>query len=243
MKALLAAALLDFYASVHSGGVCATLGAPRTGKTTAVEAADHAGVFARRVVFDPYARRDRMEMLRGRKVRAWSGMLISPPQLYRNPWVLDAPRLRLVVCPEGTPTEADLGRDFGRLCAMVWHQGDVDILAEEIGRYGRSAVEWVNQIASGAGHAGIRLFAICQSFGRIAKDARRNVSHIVAFAQGEESDFAALRARCGGHFEDRARQLAPGDRQAITWRLGERATSAESAGRHSASTNSNPEAP
>jgi hypothetical protein len=219
--------LSAFYGSMHPGAVSCTLGVPQTGKTTAVMSAWREGALGRRVlVFDPYARRDRLESRRnpGSK-RPWPGMLITPEDLLRNLQVLDRPELMLVVCPEGIPTEATLGKMFSGVAEACWHTGSIDLVAEEIGKYGRAGVEWVNTIASGGGHAGIRLHAICQSFGRVAIDARRQVTHLVVFAQGDNRDLKELRERCGDEFVARVQQLRPrqGDRPAdppLTWRLG-----------------------
>jgi hypothetical protein len=146
-------------------------------------------------------------------------MLISVRDLCAHPDVLDRPNLRLVVALDSR-TEQDRGRDFSRVLELAWHTGDLDIIAEEIGLYGRAAVEWVMQVASGSGHAGIRLHTICQSVGRIPIDARRHFSHVAALAQGEESDLDALRKRCGRAFAAAVSRLRKGD-PPVTWQLGE----------------------
>lgn len=227
MRGLLLSALVSFYAAMHPGAVSATIGVPQTGKTMAVQSAWRAGALGPRVVvFDPYARRDRLEARRKPGSKSpWPGVLITPADLASNLGELDAPRMTLVVCPLGMPGEAELGEQFSATAELCWHTGDVALVAEEIGTYGRHAAEWVNNVASGGGHAGMRLHAICQSFGRIQRDARRNVTHLVVHAQGDDDDLAVLRKRCGPEFAARVQALRPreGDRPAdppILWRLG-----------------------
>lgn len=220
-------ALSAFYASMHPGAVSATLGVPGVGKTPIVVQAWREGALRDRVVVvDPYARRDRLEFSTGRSTkRPWPGMLISPQQLLANLEVLDRPKLMLVVCPEGVPAEKALGDIFSAVARACWHSGSIDLVGEEFGKYGRQASEWVNTVASGGGHADMRLHAICQSLGRVQIDGRRNITHLVVGAQGDEEDLRVLRLRCGKVFAAAVKKLRPreDDRPAdppLTWRLG-----------------------
>lgn len=211
--------LVPFLAETRAGAVVGVIGAPRTGKTRSLQWAAKRGAFPRHVVFDPFAMRDRMELKRGREVSPWLGRIVSPRQILMNPELLDRDPLSLVVAPDPMDPPEKIGREFAALGKLVFATGDVDLIAEEAGRYGRNALDVMNLFASGAGHAFSRFFLISQSFGRLHKDVRRNLSALVVFAQGEEDDVKALRTRAGRPFAARVQRLglkaAP-----LVWRLG-----------------------
>lgn len=206
-------------AALPSGATCAVIGAPGTGKTRAVQHADRHGAFRRRVVFDPYALTDRREASRGRLVTPWPGVLVTPRGLLECPEVLDREPLAVVVAPE-TDEPAQLGRDFQAVCRLAWSTGDVDVIAEEAGLYGREAARMVQRLASGGRHVGVRLVLLSQSVTRLPIEARRYLSHVVAFAQGEPADVANLRQRCGRKFAARVQALRVGGPPEF-WRLGD----------------------
>jgi hypothetical protein len=218
------ATLLSFIAQVPHGGVCAVLGAPRSGKSRALKEADVAGgLGSRRVVFDPYARRDLLLHRAGAKGSPWTGAYVSARELVESPEeLLDFDPVRLVVAPTDLKSSA-LARDFSRVVRACWAAGDVSLVAEEAGLYGRQATEAVMLIASGGGHAAMRLFIVCQSLGRVPIDARRHISHLIAFAQGEPQDLIDLRSRCGAPFVTRVQQLKLGDAPQL-WKLGDAMT-------------------
>jgi len=201
------------------GSVVAVIGAPGTGKSRAVKAAAAAGAWPRRVVYEPHARRDRIEEARGRKLYPWPGSLVSIRDLMRRPDLLDSDPLALVVDPAGLDA-VSMGRDFGTLARLAWHTGDLTIIAEEAAIYARQALEAATLISTGGRHAGLRLIAISQSWTRIPLDVRRCVSDVIAFAQSEPRDVDELGRKCGRDFAERVRRLSSG---AIpcTWRQGD----------------------
>jgi hypothetical protein len=228
-SALDAALLLS---ALRPGEVALSCGIPGCGKTrTTARAAElsleNGGPWSRAVVFDPYAIRDRKNFARGDKERFpwWPGsQLRTVEELLREPHLLDADPLRLVVCGAGgTLNPQALGRDFSALAELLWHTGSVYLIAEECGIYGREAVELVNRIATGGAHASMALALICQSMGRVPKDGRRGISMVIAGAQGEVTDYDDLRSRCGPQFASRVRSLTKGDLPEV-WRLGDAAT-------------------
>lgn len=207
-----------WFSSQGPGSVISVNGAPRTGKSKWVREAAAAGVFERLVIFDPYNRRDRQERRRGRvDIFPWEGELVELEQLILEPELLDRCPLRLVVQPTSLDPE-QLGKDFATLANLVWSTGGIDLIAEEAGLYSRWAVNLLMQLASGGGHVGMRLVLICQSFGRLAKDARRHASSILTFAVGEESDLKSLRQKSKA-FAQAVQELQPGD-PPLCWQLG-----------------------
>lgn len=216
-----------FVAEAHPGSVVAIVGVPqsgargaRWGKSRTAKAVDASGAWPRRIVFEPHGRRDRLEAARGKPLHPWPGRLVSVGDVLRSPGILDSDPLDLVVVPDGARDEEERGRMFAAVARACWHTGDVTVVAEEAAIYARHAVELMNLIATGGGHAGLRLVLISQSFTRIPIDARRNVSHVVAFAQGETADLDALRKRCGRGFAAGVARLGLGARP-LTWRVGD----------------------
>lgn len=220
----MAVALAAFLAAVPPGGVCAVLGAPGSGKSRALKEADQEGQLgARRVVFDPYAQRDLLMHRTGAPGHPWTGAYCTARDLVESPEeILDHDAVRVVVAPHELQPQK-LARDFTRTVRACWASGDVTLIAEEAGLYGRQATEAVMLIASGGRHADMRLFIVCQSLGRVPIDARRHISHLVAFAQGEPQDLIDLRTRCGAPFVDHVQRLTLGDPPAL-WKLGDALT-------------------
>lgn len=227
MNALRFGVLTAFLASVYSGGVAAITGMPRTGKTTEATLA-LPSVSVRSMAFSPYHLRDAREAERGKLVRLYPGRVVTPEELCADPTILDVTPLRLVVCPWRDEGDLKLGRQFAAVLKVAWETGDVDVWADECSRYMRGAVEQVNQIATGGGHAGMRLFAVSQTPGRFPIDFRKMISHWATFALGSPEDLDAVRDRAGRDFADRVARLAgpPHPSPPLTWRLG--ASSSES---------------
>lgn len=213
---------LAFVAESHEGAVIALVGAPRTGKSRLAKEIDASGAWRRRVVFEPHGARDRLEASRGRELYPWAGTLLGVRDLLEVPEALDVDPLALVVVPE--PGDGvELGADFAAVARLVWHTGDLALVAEEAALYGRHAVELVNLIATGGGHAGLRFVGISQSWTRLPIDFRRCVSHVVAWAQSEPADVIELSKKCGRRFGARVARLGLGDRP-LCWRLGDAMT-------------------
>jgi hypothetical protein len=220
-----AATLTAWLAAMPAGSVCAVIGAPGSGKTPIVMEADRAGVFPRRVVFNPYQSRD-VKLSRSGLThkRPWGGILCTPRELAEYPdRLLDHPRAAVVVDPGTLESSGkrSMGARFRAVAKVVWHTAGVDLICEEVGLYGRESADLMNQWASGGGHSLARLVLICQSLGRIQKDARRNISHVVALAQGEPEDIDNLRRRCGRAFAEDVMRLRLGTGEARCWRLGD----------------------
>lgn len=213
------ASVVDWLRSVHMGGVVSVNGMPRTGKSRVLKACD-GKVWTRRVVFDPYDARDRSLYAAGESpAPPWPGVRCSARDLVRYPrLLLDKDPCRVVVVPSSLDKET-LGREFSTVARVLWATGRVELIAEECGLYSRQATDMIMQLASGGGHALMRLWLVSQSFGRIQKDGRRHVSHLVSFAQGEESDLDDLRKKSRA-LAERVRNLRPGMAPAL-WRLGD----------------------
>lgn len=221
-----------FLRELPPGSVCLVEGAPGTGKTRAVQAAGRAGAFRRRVVFDPYAYRDRLELRRGKLCSPWPGELGTTEELLADVSaspaghsLLDRDPVSLVIGAHNLDSQA-LARDFTRVAELCWSTGDVDLLCEEAGLYSREAAELIMRYASGGRHVGGRLVIIAQSIGRVTIEARRYLSHILAFAMGETSDVDDHRKRCGAAFVEELRRRSIGD-PPIGWRLGQSLTQQE----------------
>lgn len=223
LLAVTLAAVVSFLEGAHDGSTIGLFGAPQTGKSYSLKTADAAKKLKRRrVVFDPYARRDKMLFERGlKKSPPWPGVWCEADDLVFHPEdLLDADTVRVVVAPR-TLDPAELGKMFTRTFEACWAAGDIDLIAEEAGLYSRRARDAMMQLASGGSHALMRLYAVSQSIGRLDKDARRHLSHVVAFAQGETTDLDDLRKRCGRSFAERVQRLNPQSGLAETWKLGE----------------------
>jgi hypothetical protein len=214
----------SFVAGAWEGAVVALVGAPRSGKSRLAKACDAAGAWSRRLVYEPHAARDRIESRRGRLLYPWPGRLVSVSALLRCPELLDREPLRLVVAPDPCDgSERALGAQFAAVARAAWHTGGITIVAEEAALYARHTLGLANLIATGGGHAGMRLLVISQSWTRIPIDVRRCVSHVVAFAQSEPADVSELRKKCGPGFARGVARLALGA-PPLTWRLGDALT-------------------
>lgn len=199
LPAFVTLALLQLFAGLPAGSVVVVVGLPRYGKSVLLQQADVYGAFPRRVVFDPYATRDRREATLGRPISPWNGRLITLPQLRQRLELLDRNDVHLVVQPRSLKPDA-AGAEFGKLAELLWHTGGVDLLCEEAGLYSRHAVDLTMQLASGGGHAGMRLFLISQSVSRLHVDVRRHMTHLVAFAQSAAIDAGEISRQCGKDF-------------------------------------------
>jgi hypothetical protein len=211
---------IAFIRSAWAGAVIALVGAPQTGKSRLAKDADAAGVWPRRLVYEPHGRRDRLEVARGRKLWPWRGRLVSVADVLRNPAILDVDPLALVAVPDGARDEAARGKLFSAIGELVWETGGITLIAEEAAIYARHALEVANLLATGGAHADVRLVLISQSWTRIPLDVRRCVSHVVAFTQSEPADVDELRKKCGKEF---ARRVAALNRGAspLLWALGD----------------------
>jgi hypothetical protein len=223
MKVLAFSTALAMLSNLPAGSVCAVSGLPRTGKSNQVKAADASGAFPRRLVFDPYYRRDVIEARSRPDITPWHGQAVSPAELLMRRELLCWSPLDLVVAPEHLETEK-LAADFTAVAELAWHAGGIDVICEEAALYTRQAADLVMRFASGGGHVNARLVLITQSIGRLHIDARKNLSHVITFAQGSPEDLLAL--RCGTEFADRVRKLrapAPGrpNDPPELWRLGD----------------------
>lgn len=191
----------DFLHALPMGSVCAVIGLPRTGKSSAVRAADLLGAFPRRVVFDPYAFR----AIQTRKPM-WRGDVRTPDVLAHYPDLLDVDPLAITVAPESLDPR-HLGLDFALVSELIWNTGGVDLICEEAGLYlggdglQRDAGDLLQRVASGAQHAQCRLIIICQSLTRLSIRARRHLSAVVAFATAP-ADHDELRGMAGPEFVD-----------------------------------------
>jgi hypothetical protein len=219
-----------FLRSLYPGAVCAVTGAPRTGKTRIVQEACRRGLFRRRVVFEPYGFRDRLNFSRGERVSPWPGEIGTAPDLLADPQLLDRDPVALVVSSRNLNRKV-LGNAFSVTADLVWHTGGVDLICEEAGLYSREATELIMRFASGGGHCNARVVFIVQSLGRLQIDGRRHLSHILSFAAGETSDVEDVRKRCGPMFAAALQQLRPADPETgrpadppIAWQLGQALT-------------------
>lgn len=195
------------------------IGDPRTGKSRAMKEADARGAIPRRVVFDPYGRRDRLSHDRGAPGQPWAGVYCTTRQLLENaPALLDRRAVRIVVAPE-TLDRVQLAREFSAVADVLWHTGEIDLIAEECGLYGREATDAMMRLSSGGGHAMMRLFLICQSLGRIQRDGRRHINAVASFRLTEPADLKSLRERCGDAAVARISRLGAGA-PPVTWRAG-----------------------
>lgn len=213
---------LALLCALPSGSVTAIIGLPRCGKSTLVQRADLDGAFPRRVVFDPYNRRDRIEATRGKPVSPWNGRVLSSADLCRNPDVLDRDPLALVVCDSHDLSSRWQGQAFSRVARLLWATGGVDLICEEAGLYSRHAVELGNQLATGGGHVGMRLICVVQSLSRLHIDFRRSISAVISFAQTEADDLKALAGRCGKRFAAQVAALPPRGAPPLLWTQGQR---------------------
>jgi hypothetical protein len=236
MAALAAAAIL---ARLPAGGVAAAVGVPNSGKTYAVQEALELAPWGQRVaVFDPYALIDRARWNRWLRTgagpqpkRPWfhREQVATLDALLRRPEQLDAARVRLVVTgTRGTLDHAQLGKDFNSLCELLQLTQGIALVGEEAGLYSRRAAEWINTVATGGAHFGMRLVLLAQRLGRIQKDAREGITLVVAGAQGAPEDLDDLRGRCGAAFAEAVQRLQPPDLDTgrpgsapIAWRLGD----------------------
>ena len=213
---------IEFVRSAAEGSVLAIIGPPRTGKSRLAKAAADAGCWPRRLIFEPHGLRDRIEATRGRQLYPWRGVLVTVGQLLATPAMLDRDPLRLVVVPEARGEEAR-GRDFAAVGDLAWSTGGLTVIGEEFAIYARRAVEVANLIATGGGHAGMRLVVISQSWGRIPVDVRRCVSHLACFGASDAGDIKALRQTIGKRRTAAVAALQVGD-PPILWRQGDAAT-------------------
>jgi len=212
------AAAVSALASLVSGECWAVVGLPGTGKTHAAQVAlrEWRKSFARIVIFDPYADRDRANP----QAHPWAGDLVTSAALFAAPERLDR-RALLVVSPDTLDARA-MGRRFAAVADLCWYTGGVCLVAEEAALYGREAAGAVLRVATGGRHAGMGLVLLSQAIGRIPIDGRRCLAGIVAGTQSEPADVQALRDRTeltAPGWADKVATLRKGDPLAV-WRVG-----------------------
>jgi hypothetical protein len=219
---------VPFLAELPPGSVVGCVGLPRTGKSYVVRAADKAGAFPRRVVFDPYFSIALAKRRRRESVELWPGTAVTPDQLLRNAaggargrW-LDRADARITVAPSNLAPKS-LARDFRDVAEVCWDTSGVDLILEEAGLYLHhpEAYELLTRYASGAGHAGARVVLILQSLSRLPIQARRCLSAIVCFAVGEPLDLDEIARRCGHELAHLAHGFRVGDRRHFCWQQGQ----------------------
>jgi hypothetical protein len=224
------AAAVAFVSGAPSGSVVGVSGTMGSGKSRVLKEAAERGAFPRLVVFDPLARRDRLEAAGGTEIYPWPGELVTYAEFVaRARELLARPRFRLVVDPgtyraedvkEGGRQVPGLSTRFERVAEACFHFGGIDVLGEESARYGRGAVDAITLVASASRHARVRLYLVSQRVMRLPVDARDLVTHLVVFALGGAADLAELRAKCGPGFEAEARRLIKGG-PPLLWQTGQ----------------------
>lgn len=206
MAAITAAAAL---AAMVPGNVGAAIGKGGTGKSTIARAAVES--WPRKLVFDPYAARNRSRWARGHRERKpwWpDARLVTVDELLRHPELLDRSPLRLVVTSaRGEMDDTACGRDFSTLGKLLLATEDIDLICEEAGRYARSAAQLMNTLSTGSGHFGMRVLLISQSIARFTCDSRKAISVLAVGAQDSPEDLEAVASRCGKPFADRVALL------------------------------------
>lgn len=223
----LKASVVSFLCGMVPGTVAVSTGLPQTHKSMYWQAAYAAGAFPRCVVFDRYARRDRMREAGGELVSPWGGTLVHPNDLIRRPdWLCYDP-LYLVVAPDDAASEEEVGRQFTAVARLCWKVGGITLIAEEMGTYARQASEAINLWASGAGHIGGKLCGICQRFGRIQIDARHLIRRLVVHPTAG-AELKHIRELCGDAFAAQVARLRPPSEDGsfpgdppLTWAIGQ----------------------
>lgn len=207
-----------FVADLPEGGTLIACGITGYGKTTTIQA----GLAGSRrlLVVDPYASLDRRRDAIGKgRRRTWQGDLWTHDELLANPDPIRVEPMRIIYDP-GTLDTVKMGNRIAALLELLWEDGDVDVVLEEAGLYSRSIIKMVNQLCTGAGHSGLRLFVIVQGYSRITLDARRNPSRLLLFAQVDDSDYGELQPKIGAHGVERLRMMQPGEAP-LLWKIGQ----------------------
>jgi hypothetical protein len=213
-------AALAWMRTQAAGAVCLVTGLPRSGKSRLLKDADAAGVFPRRAIYDPYATRDRVCHARGLSPSPpWEGYWIAVEDLVTVPATLDAQR-RLVVYPRDWTATARVAWGFRQLAELLWATGQYDLVGEEAGLWSRWAVELLNRVVSGGGHALLRCWLVAQEWGRIYADARDCANAAIFFSPCGGRYRREIAQKCGPETVDRLDEITPGG-PPVCWRAGE----------------------
>lgn len=215
-------------AELPPGTVCGVFGLPGSGKSRALKEADKAGAFARRLVFDPYGKRDLLLYRRWlEEAPPWPGLWCRPRDLVEVPELLDRDargRLeRQFVVDPGTYETTRLGWAFSAVCEVLWNTGGIDVIGEEAALWSRNCVRWLNQIASGGRHARMRVLLVTQEWGRLLADARDNLNAALFFSPVSARYRTEILTKCGPEVAEAAARLAAGAAP-VRWRAGAAAT-------------------
>jgi hypothetical protein len=131
---------------------------------------------------------------------------------------LDFEDLSLAVVPGGK-LPRQVADDFEPFVSMVESTGDLLLMVEEVGYFGKHCAEWLDYLATQSRHWGVPVVFLAQRLTQVPKTARTQASWVVSFRQDDDDDLEALgelvrdrtRPEFARQFADDVGALAPGE--------------------------------
>jgi energy-coupling factor transporter ATP-binding protein EcfA2 len=131
-------------------------------------------------------------------------------QLAADPDALLEKRLSLAVVPEGLgPREK--AEAFSALVDEVLDAGDVVLLADEVGQWGRYCAEQLDELACQSRHSGVPVVLVAQRLVQVPKTARTQATLVNSGRQDNPDDLAALADLAGEGFSEAVARLKRGE--------------------------------
>ena len=130
-------------------------------------------------------------------------------QLRKRSHVLRSEGLSLAVVPRALPRE--MAEDFAWLAGELHHVGDLLLVVDEVGYFGRHCTDWLELVATQSRHMLMPVVLVAQRSTQVPKTARTQASHFISYRQENAADLAALADDYGDTFPDGVPRLARGE--------------------------------
>ncbi|NBD09638.1 helicase HerA domain-containing protein [Corallococcus silvisoli] len=182
-----------------------------TGKSTRAKAMLAAAMAAgqRVLAFDPHDEYSKHGRDSGQVRLGPLTQRMTLVELADNLDVLEEDGLALAVVPEGS--QRDKGEDFAALVDDVLDVGELVFLADEVGQWGRYAIEALEELACQSRHSAVPVVLVAQRLTQIPKTARTQATQLNSGRQDNPDDLKALADLAGDDFAVAVARLARGE--------------------------------
>ncbi|RJS26075.1 hypothetical protein DRW03_06345 [Corallococcus sp. H22C18031201] len=182
-----------------------------TGKSTRAKAALGAAMKAgqRVVAYDVHDEYSQLGRDSGQVVLGPLTHRMTVSELADNLDVLERDGLALAVVPEGPNREK--GEDFAALVEDVLDVGELVLLADEVGQWGRYCAEALDELACQSRHSAVPVVLVAQRLTQVPKTARTQATQINSGRQDNPDDLRALADVAGQDFASAVSRLVRGE--------------------------------